>query len=891
MTKRRWRPPRREEVEDEVDFHLAMRTEEYIAQGLDDEEARRRAEDRLGDRLAFVDHLQRLARRRDRRMSVRKLWEDLVSDVGYAARQLLRSPGFAVVAIGTLAVGIGANSAVFSVVNGVILRPLPYAEPERLVNITTAFPSMDFDRFWVSPPEYYELREWNEVFEEIGGYRVGTGSIETYDRPLRVPSAIATWSLFPTLGVQAVLGRTFSEEEDLQGAEPVVLISHGLWERAYGSDPGIVGQTMRVNGEATTVIGVLPEGFDLEDAGVDLWRPLNPVQDVDPNDHVNRRGNHFINVIARLSEGVTMERAQADLDRIELRSMEEFANQHPLHQEFHPVQASDFRADAIGEVRPAILLLMGAVSFVLLIACANVASLLLARSEARSKEVAVRVAMGAGRARLTRQLLTEGVTLAVLGGGLGLALGQLTIDLILRVNPDGVPRIEEIGLDATVVAFTAAIAVATGIVFGLAPLLGTTLARIGSTLKEGGTRTTRGTSAVRARRALVVAEVGLAVVLLTGSGLMLRSIFALQRVDLGFETESLLTGQLSLPTADYPETEDVGDFYATLLERLRALPGVTAASAASGIPPVRILNANDTEFEGVPQTDDGPAHNVDYWTGIEEGYLETMGIEVTEGRGFTPSDALAETPVMLVNQRLAATFYPGESPVGRRIRPPGSERWFNVVGVVEDVHQAGVTGEVGTELYFYHPQTTQAGQAYRTMFVTLRTDGDPLALAPSLESVVRELDPALPLSDVRTMEQNIARSMAQPRFLTLLLGVFAGIALLLAGVGTYSVMAYSVAERTREIGIRMAMGAEAGSVRGLVLRQGGVLAATGLVLGILGALGLTRFLGSQLYEVGATDPQTFLAAPLFLAVVAILASYLPALRASRMDPVAALRED
>ncbi|HUF76859.1 MAG TPA: FtsX-like permease family protein, partial [Longimicrobiales bacterium] len=528
----------------------------------------------------------------------------------------------------------------------------------------------------------------------------------------------------------------------------------------------------------------------------------------------------------------------------------------------------------------------------LLIACANVANLMLARSEGRSGEIAVRVAMGAGRARLTRQLLTEGLALALTGAALGLVLAHFGTRLLLGVNPDAVPRLAEIGLDARVVGFTALIAIATGVVFGLAPLLGTTMARVGSTLKEGGTRTTRGSAGARARKLLVVGEVALAVVLLVGSGLMLRSVAELQEVDLGFDAENVLTMTLSLPAADYPEPQDVGGFYAELLERVRPLPGVVAASATSGLPPSQQLNANDTEFEGVARTTDGPPHNVDYYTGLEQGYLETLGIELVEGRGFQPADALAETPVLLVNERLARTFYGDQSPLGRRIRPSGAgSLWFDVIGVVEDVRQAGVREPASTELFFYNPQIAQAGASvYRTMSLVIRTERSPLTLAPVVERLVAELDPALPVAQVRTLEENVARAMAEPRFLALLLGVFAGIALLLAAVGTYGLMAHTVAERNREIGIRMAMGAEPSAVRMLVLRQGAALAGVGLAVGVLGALALTRFLGAQLYEVGTTDLRTFVAVPLFLGAVALAACYIPARRATRVDPVEALRE-
>lgn len=816
--------------------------------------------------------------------------DDLRQDIRYALRQLGRNPAFAGAAILTLAVGIGANSAVFSVVNGVLLEPLPYEAPEELVTVSTAFPTVGFDQFWMSPPEYFELREWNQSFEDLGAYRVGAASIETLDRPLRVPSAVASWSFFTTLGVTAELGRTFLEEEDRLDAEPTVILSHGLWERGFGADPGVLGSTVRVSGQTATIIGVLPEDFDIEDAGVEIWRPLNLVNAVDPADHVSRRGNHFMNVVARLRSGVTPELVRQDLDRMTLRWSEEYGGTHAITADGHPVFTSDLRNELVGDARPALFLLMGAVTFVLLIACANVANLLLARAESRSSEVAVRVAMGAGRGRMTRQLVTEGLGLSLLGGALGLALAHFGTRLLLSINPDAVPRTEGIGLDARVVGFTALVTIGTGVVFGLAPLFGATMQRVGATLKAGGTRTTRGSGA-RARKVLVVAEVAFAVILLVGSGLMLRSVSALQDVDLGFDAEDVLSFTVALPVGDYPEPQRVGEFFDELLGRVRALPGVESASATSGLPPTQQLVANDTEFEGVAPTPDGPAHNVDYYTGVEAGYFETMRMVVADGRSFESADALAESPVLVVNQRLADVFYPGESPVGRRIRPAGGNAWFTVVGVVADVKQAGISAPSGTELYYYNPQAAQSGgNVSRALSLVVRTAGNPLALGPAVERIVRELDPALPVADIQTLEENVAGVMAQPRFLTLLLGVFAGIALLLASVGTYGVMAHTVAERHREIGIRMAMGAEPGSVRGLVLKQGAVLAGTGLALGVLGALGLTRFLGSQLYEVGTTDLRTFIAVSAVLGGVALLACYIPARRATRVDPVEALRE-
>ncbi|MGE0158907.1 MAG: ABC transporter permease [Gemmatimonadales bacterium] len=819
--------------------------------------------------------------------------DDLRQDVRYALRQLGRNPSFAGAAIVTLAVGIGANSAVFSVVNGVLLEPLPYEQPEELMTVSTAFPTMGFEKFWMSPPEYYELREWNQVFEDMGAYRVDNASVETLDRPLRVPSAIASATFFTTLGVRPELGRTFLDEEDRIGAEPTALISYGLWQRGFGGDPAIIGATVRVSGQNRTIVGVLPEGFDIEDAGVEVWRPLNQTQQVDPADHVNRRGNHFMNVIARVRDGVTPELVRQDLDRLYTRWAEEYGDTHRIGvgDSQHPIFATDLRAELLGDVRPALLLVMGAVSFVLLIACANVANLLLARSESRAGEVAVRVAMGAGRGRMTRQLVTEGLALSLLGAGLGLVLAHFGTRALLAVNPDAVPRVQQIGLDARVVGFTALVAVGTGVLFGLAPLLSATMQRVGATLKQGGTRSTRGSAGVRVRRALVVAEIAFAVVLLVGSGLMLRSVAALRDVDLGFDTENALTFTLALPQGDYPEPASVGQFFGELLERVRALPGVVAATATSGLPPAQGLVANDTEFEGVPMIPDGPPHNVDYYTAVADDYFETMGVPIVDGRGFESADVVAEAPVLVVNERVASALYPGESPLGRRIRPAGSDVWFTVVGVAGDVNQAGIATPPSTELFFFNPQAAQrGGNVQRAMSVVVRTERSPLALAPSVERIVREIDPALPIANLQTLEQNVAGTMAQPRFLTLLLGVFAGVALLLASVGTYGVMAHSVAERNREIGIRMAMGAEPESVRGLVLRQGATLAAAGLVLGVIGALGLTRFLGTQLYDVGTTDLTTFVSVPLVLGAVALLACYVPARRATRVDPVEALRE-
>lgn len=882
-----FRPRVEDEVTEEFGFHLEMLERRLREEGMSPEEARSEAARIFGNMERLRSDCEHEGRRREREMAMKERWAESLRDVRYALRQMVRAPVFATVAVVTLALGIGANSAVFSVVDGVLLEPLPYDEPEELVTITSAFPTLGFDRFWISPPEYFELKEWNRSFSEVGGYRTGTASVQTDDQPLRVASAVASASFFRTLGVEAAAGRTYTDDEDLPESDPVVLLSDGLWRRAFGADPQVVGRTVRVNGQPRTVVGVLPAGFDVEEAGVDVWSPLN----IDPNDHQNRRGNHFLNLVARLAPGVTLDQARAEVSRLLVRWTEEYPDTHTPSPDFHQLAVHDFRDDVLGEARTQVLLLMGAVGFVLLIACANVANLLLARSEARAKEVAVRVAMGAGQGRLGRQFLTEGVTLALAGGAGGLVLGYFALRALLAANPDGIPRSASVGMDGTVLAFTLAVAVGTGLLFGLAPLLNTSTGKLANALREGGTRTTAGGAGGRMRRALVVAEVALAVVLLTGSGLMVRSLTALNAVDPGFNPDNLLTFNISVPSSTYPDPADVGGFYDRLLEELRAIPGVRAVSAMNGLPPLRSVDANDTEFEGLEQTEDGPAHNVDYWQFVDLGYLETMQIRVLEGRDFNATDLAPGMATALVNRRLAQVFYPGGTPLGRRIRPPGTDTWFTVVGIVDDVKQGGLGAPTGTELYFLSRQAEALGFAVRTRNVVLRTQGDPLAIVPQVRRAVWTLDASLPLADVQSMDQNIATSVARPRFLTVLLGVFAAVALVLAAVGTYGVIAYSVAQRRREIGIRMAMGAGAGSVVALVVRNGAILAVAGAGIGILGALAMTRFLSSQLYQVSATDLRTFVLAPLFLTAVALLASFIPARRGTRVDPVTVLKEE
>ncbi|HEX6132476.1 MAG TPA: ABC transporter permease [Longimicrobiales bacterium] len=812
---------------------------------------------------------------------------ELFSDIRYAVRSLARSPGFALVALLTLALGIGANSAIFSVLNGVVLRPLPYDEPDRLVRVASRFPSLGFDKFWISPPEYMELRERTRSLASFGAYRTGMTSVGGGDAPLRVVSAIATADLFETLGVPARVGRPFNAAEDVPGGENVVTLSYELWQSAYGGDPGIVGRNIIVNGRDARVTGVMPPGFDVADARVEIWVPGQ----LDPANRQNR-ASHFLDVVARLADGATLEQARAELDVLVTQWADMNPDTHVPTPDGHPMFLTDLQEDLIGGTRPALLLLLGAVGFVLLIACANVASLLLARAESRQKEIAVRAALGAGRGRLVRQFLTEGVVLSVMGGVLGLFLGYAGVRVLLATNPRGIPRALEIGLDANVLLFTLAVSIGTGLLFGLAPALHLTRRSVTQSLRDGTGRTTASGARQQVRRLLVVSEVALAVVLVVGSGLMLRSFAELRKVDPGFEPEGLLSFQLFLPAATYPEATDQAAFLDRLLDRMRAIPGVTAAAAMSGLPPRRDVNANDTEFEGFVPTEDGPAQNTDYWQFVTRDYLETMRIPLVDGRLFTYADE-GGAPVVLVNERLAQVFYPDMNPIGRRLRPPGDGiPWLTIVGVVRDVKQGGLEEETGTEVYFLFPQTARSvGFAPRSMNVVLRTDGEPLRLATAVREELRALDAQLPAANMASMEEVLADSVSGPRFITLLLSIFAAVALALAAIGTYGVMSYAVVQRRQEIGIRMALGARAASVLGMVLGQGFVVAAIGLALGIAGAFALTKLMSSLLFNVSTTDPLAFLGAPLLLALVALTACYIPARRATRVDPASVLKQE
>ena len=811
-------------------------------------------------------------------------------DLLYAFRNLRKSPGYAAVTVLTLALGIGANSAIFSVVNGVLLKPLPYPDSDRLVFITSQFPTLGFDQFWVSAPEFLEFRERNKSFQEVGAYRAGAVNLGTQDQPRRVNSAIVTSELMPVLGVSPLRGRQFTREDTLPGAEDVAILSYEIWQNAFAGDEAVLGRIVQIDGVPTRIVGVMPDGYDVHDSKVQVWLPLT----LDPARPGNR-GGHFLYLVGRLRDGVSLTTARADVERMLVQWPELNPKMHAPNPKGHRVRLDGLQADLVGGIATALWVLQGAVGFVLLIACANLANLLLARAESRQKEFAIRSALGAGRFRLLRQFLTEGLVLALLGGAVGVALGFAGLRGMLAANPESLPRSADVVLDPVVLLFTLVISLVTGVLFGMAPLLQLRERVVNVSLKEAGQRSTSGSGA-RMRAGLVMAEVALAVVLVIGAGLLLRSFWNLMNVDAGFNRSQLATFGLVLPTATYQQPQARVDFFTRLTAQLRQVPGVQGAAAMSGLPPMRLVNANDTDFEGYTAPPEGPFENVDYYQTVTQEYLSTMGIPVVEGRDFQPSDVTGSGGLVVrVNETLAKTFYKGQSPIGKRLRigggPNSTNPWLAIVGVVRDVKQGGVGSKTGTELYFLAEQGRLVNFAPSNMNIVVRSSLPLDALAPNIRQIVGAMDPTLPIVRLRTMDEVFAESVSRPRFLAQLLALFAGLALVLAAIGTYGILSYSVSERRKEIAIHMALGATRGSVLGMVLGQGARLTIAGLVAGLGASLLLTRFLQTQLFNVKPTDPGTIAAVVGFIAVVAATACYLPASRATRVDPMVVLRDE
>ena len=814
--------------------------------------------------------------------------ENAIRDLRYGLRQLRRSPGFAAIAVITIALGIGATSAIFSVINAVALKPLPYPNSERLVFITSQFTRLNFDKFWVSPPEYLELRERSKSYTDIAAYRTTAVNVAEGTRPERVNAIAVTANMFDVLGIHPRLGTAFTPEQDLPNSEPVVLISDALWQRTLGADPTVVGKQIEVQGRKRRVLGVMPPGIDLHDARADVWLPMG----LDPSNRQNR-GSHFLYLVGRLKPDISQARAESELLTLMRQWGQINPGTHVPNDSTHRLQIATLRSEVIGNVARALWILQGAVVLVLLIACANVANLLLVRAEGRHKEFAIRTALGAGRGRILRQFTAEGMVLTVCGAVLGLLLANWGLKALLVANPDSIPRSAEITIDPAVLLFTTVVAVLTATIFGLAPLLHLGESAVAASIKEGGTRSTQSATRHRVRRSLVAAEIALAVMLVVGAGLLLRSFRNLTTVDAGFDASNLATFGVYLPAATYQDPQRRATFEADLVAKLTAIPGVTAATAMTGLPPNRQVNANDTDLENVPKGPNLPIQNIDYYNSAGVGYFAAMKIPILKGRGFNSGDA-GGPGVAVINEAMAKRFYPDVDPIGRRVRPSGPDTasWFTIVGVAKDVKQGGLDQNVGTELYFNIEQGPRINQyAPNAYNFVLRSTRPVKALAPAIQQVVRSMDPGLPIVQLRDMDSVFGDSVARQRFLSLLLAIFAGVALALAAIGTYGVLSYLVTERQREIGIRVALGASTAGIVRLVLRQGMSITLGGVVLGILGAFGLARVTRTLLFGVSPTDPATYIGVAAIIVVVALIACLVPAQRAMRVDPLVAIRNE
>jgi putative ABC transport system permease protein len=805
---------------------------------------------------------------------MQNLWQDL----RYGVRMLYKNHGFTAVAVLALALGIGANTAIFSVVNSVLLRPLPFRDPQRLVVVWENHQQRGGpEREWAAPADFRDFRDQTQSFEHVAALLGTQATLTGFEEPEDVQGAAVSYDTFKMLGVEPALGRSFTADEDRAGAERVVVLSHGLWQKRFGSDPSIVGRGITLGGDSYTVIGVMPRGFSfpiLNDA--QIFRTAGSALAAIPG---CERGCVVLRVIAKLKPGVTLESARAEMTALTDRLAEQYPESNkgvgatliPLHEQL------------VGDVRPAMLVLFGAVGLVLLIACANVANLLLARAAAREKEVAIRAALGASRARLIRQHMTESLVLAVIGGAAGLLLAFWMVDLLVSFAPKGTPRLHEIGIDPVVLGFTCGIALLTGLVFGLAPAVLSARTNFNSVLKEGGRDSSLTSRGTRVRSALVVSEVALALMLLIGAALLIKSFVNLQRVDPGFNPKDVVRADVVLPRTRYPERNQSEIFYKQLLDRVAVLPGVESAGAVSSMPLGGGGTDRDFGIEGRPPAEPGKGL-VAWFSSVTPGYFRAMGIRLVRGREFTEADNAAATKTVLISEAMARRFFPDEEPVGKRLVFGGGKDLREIVGVIADVKFFGLNTDARPTMYFPHAQSPARG-----MSLVVRTQDDLSTLASAIRGQVSALDRDLAVSNIMTMQTLVSQSLAEPRFTLLLLGAFAVVAILLSAIGVYGVVSYSVTQRSHEIGVRMALGAQVSDVLKLVVRDGMTLVLGGVGLGLIAAFALSRVMENLLFGVSARDVTTFAMTALLLAGVALGACFVPARRATKVDPMEALR--
>ena len=804
------------------------------------------------------------------------------SDTQYALRNIAKKPLFYSVVILTLALGIGANAAIFTVVNGVLLQPLPYPHPDRLMMVWTHNPRQGFDKDVGTYPNFEDWRRGSQSFERMSAYSGASVTLTGTGDPTQIRGARVTHEFFETMGVAPLQGRAFSSANGQAGGERVVIVAHGLWTRRFGADASIIGRRIVLDGVPHEVIGVMPGSFK-HPADAELWMPLAPVGDFQAL--FGARGSYWLTIIGRLKPGVKQAAAQSEMDAIAARLEKEYPANAGIG-----IRLVTMHEELVGDVKRPLLILLGAVCFVLLIACANVANLLLTRAASRQRELAIRAALGADRGRLVRQLLTESVVLGLLGGAVGLMLAILSTDVLQTLAPAELPRLSDITVDRQVLAYAAGASVFTSLLFGLLPALHASRRDSSGHLKEGGRTGTDGRQGGRVRAALAAGELAIALVLLVGAGLLIRSFIALNNEDPGFATRGVLALRLQLPAAAYGEPARIAGFYEQLVERLDALPGVESAAAGSSLLLSRLPASASINIEGRPPLP-ANARNIPVpYDSVTPEYFSTLRIALRRGRMFTRADGAQSQQVVMVNEAFVRRFFPGEDPLGRRVTfdnpsRPGA-RWQTIVGVVADTKRGGFEREPWAETYFPMRQAPDS-----RAFVLLRTSGDPITLIAAAQAAVWSIDRNQAIASIRTVPELLAQRELNRRFTTLLLGVFASVALVLAIIGTYGVIAHATAQRTQEIGIRMALGADRRTILRMVLIGGLRIAATGLAIGVFGALALTHVLSGLLFGVSARDPLTFVVVPAALLVVALAACWIPARRAMQVEPVIALRGD